>query len=461
MPTGRPSPITELPQELVEIITSYFIYDTRSLLACSLTCYSWYIAVVPHLHHTLTTKDDPIWPADRNHPWPRPLKKSYELGLLPLVKRFRIRMTNVAYPMFAPAWLSERTLRYFSALTNLQDLGIDYLNVSSFMPTIRQCFGHFSPTLRFIALKQPAGSCRQIVYFIGLFPNLQDIKLNYSFPTDEPDGAADPTLIPLSVPPLCGRLTLTCFTRENLVKDMIVFFGGLRFRHMDLFRVRCVRLLLDACTETLETLKLYPSDPYREEFLKRRWGRTQVNDPYSIADDQALLQHFNLSRIKSLRTLETTAESINAADETASDFLKTVLSSVTPSAPLNVVVVYRDIDLSNMPHCSRCDSALVRLRHSWRDPRARVAHFRHQFRVFREMRSVRDFRLVLCVDVFDCMVEGSVEMLERAAIVEGVMGESERLLRKPLIISERRTLRTFYLDENAGWSGEGVSASAL
>ena len=55
------------------------------------------------------------------------------------------------------------------------------------------------------------------------------------------------------------------------MKDMIVFFfGGLRFRHMDLFRVRRVRLLLDACTETLETLKLYPSDPYGEEFLKRR-----------------------------------------------------------------------------------------------------------------------------------------------------------------------------------------------
>ena len=268
--TGCSSPITKLPQELVEIITSYFIYDTRSLLACSLTCYAWYIAVVPHLHHSLTTEDDPIFPADRNHPWPRPLQKSYELGLLPLVKRFRIRMGIASNPGFAPAWLSERTMRYLSALTNLQDLGIDFLEVSSFMPTIQQCFGHLSPTLRFLALKEPRGSCRQILYFIGLFPNLQDLKLHYSSPWDEPDGAADATLIPLSKPPLCGRLTLTCFTRENLAKDMIVFFGGLRFHHMDLFRVRCVRLLLDACAETLETLKLYPSDPYGEEFLKRR-----------------------------------------------------------------------------------------------------------------------------------------------------------------------------------------------
>jgi len=269
VPTGRSSQIAKLPQELVEIITSYFIYDTPSLLACSLTCYSWYIAVVPHLHHSLTTEDDPIWPPDRNHLWPRPLKKAYELGLLPLVKRFRVRMGVVGNPGFGPAWLSNRTLWYFSALTNLQDLGIDFLEISSFMPTIQQCFGHFSPNLRFLALTEPVGSCRQILYFIGLFPNLQDLKLHYPFPRDEPDGTVDTTFIPLSKPPMCGRLTLTCFTRENLVKDMIDFFGGLRFRRMDLFRVRCVQLLLDACTETLETLKLYPSDPYGEELLKR------------------------------------------------------------------------------------------------------------------------------------------------------------------------------------------------
>jgi len=54
------------------------------------------------------------------------------------------------------------------------------------------------------------------------------------------------------------------------VKDMIAFFGGLRFRSMDLFKVNCVRLLLDECRETLETLRLYPTDQYGEEFLRGR-----------------------------------------------------------------------------------------------------------------------------------------------------------------------------------------------
>ena len=51
------------------------------------------------------------------------------------------------------------------------------------------------------------------------------------------------------------------------MKDMIAFFGGLRFRYMDLFKVECVRLLLGACTKTLEALRLYPTDPYGKEHL--------------------------------------------------------------------------------------------------------------------------------------------------------------------------------------------------
>lgn len=49
------------------------------------------------------------------------------------------------------------------------------------------------------------------------------------------------------------------------MKVMIALFGGLRFRHIDLFSVKCAQLLLHACAKTLETLRLYPSDPDGEE----------------------------------------------------------------------------------------------------------------------------------------------------------------------------------------------------
>ena len=259
-----PSPIIKLPQELVEEIISYFIYDTFTLLACSMTCNSWYIAAVPHLHHSLTTSDS-AWPrGDKKEMWPRPLKRSYELGLLPLVKRFRIRLWKY---QFTPNRFDRFTLRYFSALTNLQELGIDCFQVSSFMPTIRQCFGHLS-NLRFLALKNPNGTRRQILYFIGLFPNLQDLKLQCHEAIDEPENTADATLIPLSTPPLQGWLRLIYFTNEDLVRDMAALFGGLRFRHLDLFRVSCSQLLLNECAETLETLRLDPNEALGEKFLK-------------------------------------------------------------------------------------------------------------------------------------------------------------------------------------------------
>ena len=44
-------------------------------------------------------------------------------------------------------------------------------------------------------------------------------------------------------------------------------FGGLRFRYMDVFMVKCMRLLLGACADTLEGLRLYPTDPYGEELF--------------------------------------------------------------------------------------------------------------------------------------------------------------------------------------------------
>ena len=278
-PTARLPQIVELPQELVDQIVSHFIYDKRTLLACSTTCYSWYIAAVPHLHHTLTTDDDHD-KSNKKRFWPRPLRESYELGLLPLVKQFRIRLGKPNYSRFTSEQLDRHAMSYFSALTNLQELGIDYLQVSSFMSNIQRCFRHLSPTLRFLALKEPQGSCRQILYFIGLFQNLQDLKLLYTIPRDEQESMADAALVPLSVPPLQGRLTLTCFTRENLIKEMILLFGGLRFRQMDLFGVKCVRLLLDACAETLETLRLYPTDAAacRKEFLKNRREQTQMRN---------------------------------------------------------------------------------------------------------------------------------------------------------------------------------------
>ena len=235
------------------MIIVHLTYDTRSLLSCSLTCYSWYIAVVPHLHYTLYTTGDP---RDRISGWPNPLQHMYRLGLLPFVRTLFIQMDGNG-DTFSPKQFSNRTLRQFSSLANVRLLMMDD---PSFVPRIRRDFGHFFPTVRGLCLKVPKGSRREIIYFIGLFEHLQGLEIigDDGDPQDEP--VDDPTLTPLSTPPLRGRLKLTSFRRVGLVRDMIDLFGGFRFHTLDLFKVDGVSLLLDACAKTLTTLHFYPCD---------------------------------------------------------------------------------------------------------------------------------------------------------------------------------------------------------
>ena len=256
--TTLTSPAANLPLEIVEMVVNHLIYDTPSLCTCTMTCYSWYLVAAPHLHKILVTYTN-HW--DRNLWWRDPLWRMHTLGLLPLLKVIRIRGDPKS--TFSPMRFSRRTLCKFSALTNVQRLLIDDLDIPSFMPMIRQYFGHFLPTLQQLALIGPRGSCRQIIYFVGLFQHLENIEF-YDGIDFQGEPADDPTLIPPSVPPLRGWLVLVRFVRPSLLEAMIYLFGGVRFRFVALSDFGGARLLLDACAETLEVLRLYSCDPRGE-----------------------------------------------------------------------------------------------------------------------------------------------------------------------------------------------------
>jgi len=75
--------------------------------------------------------------------------------------------------------------------------------------------------------------------------------------------------------------------------------------------------------------------------------------------------------------------------------------------------------------------------HPWGSRVIDIMCYRPHFRLFREMHKARDFRLVLCADVCDCMVERAIRTLEYILIKMGVNGGLDYFLYKPLIISER------------------------
>ncbi|KAF9647257.1 hypothetical protein BDM02DRAFT_2736834 [Thelephora ganbajun] len=125
-----------LPQDVLEIIVSDIGDDVSSLKAFSVTCYSWYLAAVPHLHRTLTLEDRS---SDPTRTELKPLAKLHKMDLLLFVKKLWIRSSSFE-PWLSPRKFDRQTLRYFCALTNVQKLRIERFDLSKFMPGIeRSC----------------------------------------------------------------------------------------------------------------------------------------------------------------------------------------------------------------------------------------------------------------------------------------------------------------------------------
>ena len=239
-----------LPYEIIEMIIAHIARDLSALKAFSLTCRSWYITAVPHLHHTLTLT---------NLGELKPLSKLHQLGLIPLVKEIRVEQYYQAWLM--PQAFNRRDLRHFSAFTNVQTLMFESLGISHFVPDVGRYFGHFSPALRSITLLRPFCTPRQLSHFLSLFPNLDDITI-WEFSTHPPNVTIPNTeFVPISTPKLRGRLVLRGFDSVETCAYIIASGGSLQFHHMDLWRVGgCAPILFEACAETLETLRFYATD---------------------------------------------------------------------------------------------------------------------------------------------------------------------------------------------------------
>ena len=389
------------------MIIACLIYDMPSLRACNLTCYSWRVAAAPHLHHVYTIRSC-SW--DLRSWLPNPLACLNVLGLSPLIKKLRVRGSGDFNIRLFPELFGRCTIWEFFTFTNIQELEMEYLNIPSFMSSLRSYDRRFLPTLRSLTLRKPIGSRRQTIYFIGLFQYLQDLKLIHVEGKFWGKLAGDPTLVPPFAPPLRGSLTVAHLTSVDLLKDMIGLFGGIRFRSMNLLDVDGMGLLLNACAETLETVVLHPTDPRgKQPFLE---VVEAIANRFAARDT---LQDYDLSRNRSLRTLEVPVSSFGHTSQ-ADTFLKHVLSTITSPAFSQITVLYGDRDFRGAQ--SRwSDQPLFReLSQTEREAEASLHHER--FEVLCKAREVRDFQLVLHARVWGYMGERLVRTLEEAVAEE-------------------------------------------
>ena len=425
--TGRTllSPAMGLPQEIVEMIIARLVRDTPSLRSCSLVCYSWYIAVVSHLHCIIHATTRRL--VFRNCP----VRKMHTLGLLPFVKTVQICGNHSE--LFCLKWFNRSALRHFSALTNVQSLGIDNLDVPSFMPRIRQYFGSFSPTLRSLHLGTPKGSNREVIFFIGSFQHLENLSLSFIWFGREPEG--DLTLLPPFTPPLRGQLRVVDWMRRRvgLFWDMARLFGGMKFRVMDLSGTDETRFLLRSCAKTLQVLRLHQIRGSGEQ-LRQNDVRFQAND--SIASTH--FADFDLSWNKSLQVLEVPAFRVAGLvlrdGSLDAGFLKSVLSTIRSTAFSQFNLVYEEMDFYSLKRL--WSSAWPDERELSGRAREEVWSQQRHFEFLREARKAREFSSVLRVDIQGPFGDFVVRMLKEVVAAEKARGGFDGFSSELLVTSD-------------------------
>ena len=262
---GNPPPETRIarestrpfPIEIMEMIVAHIARDFDALRALSLTCHSWYIVVAPHLHRTIILTN----PGEL-----KVLSKLHQLGLMPLVQEIWVEQYYNTW--LVPQAFSRRDLRCFSAFSNVHTLVFERLEIPRFIPGVERYFAHFSPTLRSIVLVRPFCTPRQLLHFLSLFPNLDDIAIWDFFTRPLNKIISDAKLVPFSTPRLRGRLVLRGPDSVETWERLIASGGGLQFYYMDLWRVgSCAPVLFEACAETLEALRFYVADTSVGEYF--------------------------------------------------------------------------------------------------------------------------------------------------------------------------------------------------
>ena len=218
----------------------------------------------PYLHHTLILREYHPKVARKGL---NPLPVLDKLGLLPFVKKVQFKSDVFNKTWVKPQIFNSHSLRNFSTLVGIQDLMIDDLDLSNFKKGAEKYFGHLSPTLRSVALNCPSGPLRQLLGFLRLFPKLDDIRIITYEASGKAGGKPDTPRWEL----LRGKLTLSNFLEKTVLEKLIAAFGRIRFTSMNLTDVLETQLLLNACTETLQTLRLRLGSlfDFCKRFLKR------------------------------------------------------------------------------------------------------------------------------------------------------------------------------------------------
>lgn len=158
---------------------------------------------------------------------------------------------------------------------------------------------------------------------------------------------------------------------------------------------------------------------------------------------RSFLQDFDLSRNKSLRTLQVTAWSGDAlracSPAVAARLLTYALSTITSPVFTEFTAFYQEHHFCGVESPG---PGQPRLRKRSPGEKAEEALWhRRRFEAFRRMHKVRNFRLVLCADVWERVREYSVRVLKAAVAAEEAKVGFDSIFPEPLVVYRPRASR--------------------
>ena len=252
-----------LPQELVDHIVDYVSDDGPTLFACTHLSRTWCIAARAHLYRTFTVSDYFGFEA---------IDDLQSMGIIDLVRKVvAVRKVNWQADFLTPS-----TMERLHTFTRVQELDIRYLDVGAPLLWLHEHGDILRSTVRFLTLRYPRGSIKEIACFIGSFPKLEDLTV---------DGIGVDIFRDSQVPairrslPFTGRLTLIRISDQEFPSALSTSMqNGVGFRTVDLQLCVEMQELVDACAGTMERLICHPSDFHGTyKFLYSVTGESNIN----------------------------------------------------------------------------------------------------------------------------------------------------------------------------------------
>ena len=194
------------------------------------------------------------------------------------------------------------------------------------------------------------------------------------------------------------------------MRDIIVAFGGMRFTSMDLENVQGAQLLLEACADTLQTLRMLPDERFQRcKRIADPWE--DLPNPCADVVSPVFPQHFNFSCNTTLRSLEVQLVSIITRQST--NRLSKLLPTIKSPTFSEIVVVFSEMDVYM--------------------PSQELA------RALRQLYEIKEFRVAFCLETLDGLRAQGLRQLQRNTngVVKG--GIFDFLPCPPLVFSRTVT----------------------